>query len=482
MHHYVLAILIVAIGFLSLTSDLPAADKISILLITGQNNHDWQTTSPLLKEILEKTGRFTVDITNEPNKTLADAAALKKYAAFLLDYNGQRWGEPAETNFLEAVKKGTGVAVVHASDNAFPGWVEYEKLVGDLWRKGTGHGKYHTFDIKITDRNHPITKDLSDIKAHPDELYHNLMHMHDAQTRVLASAFSAKESGGTGKDEPMIIVLQYGKGRVFHTPLGHVGKGRPDTKASYDPPFQLIVARGTEWAATGKATIKPQQVGKVAITTTSTSSNQPPNAELAPGWKMLFDGKTTDGWRGFRSKEFPKQGWVIENGCLKHQAGAGGGDIITTGKYQNFELELDWRIAPGGNSGIMYRVSEDAPNTYETGPEMQVLDDNKHPDGRNSKTSAGSVYGLIAPRNKTLRPVGEFNHVRIVAHLNHIQHWLNGVKVAEYDLASDEWKKLVAASKFASMPRFGREPQGHIALQDHGDEVWFCNIKIRELR
>jgi type 1 glutamine amidotransferase len=232
------------------------ADKIPALIVSGANNHDWKWTTPVQQEILEKTGKFEVDVTYEPAKTLADADALKKYKVFVLNYNGPRWGEPAESNFLNAVKAGTGVTVIHAADNAFDGWVEYEKLVGHCWRKGTGHGKFHSFDVKITDRSHPLTKDLPDLKAHPDELYHRLVHMHNVEYKVLATAFDNPDIGGTGNDEPMIIVLQYGQGRVFHTPLGHVWAGKEETRVSHtDPQFHLLIARGTEWAATGACTI-----------------------------------------------------------------------------------------------------------------------------------------------------------------------------------------------------------------------------------
>lgn len=237
---------------------LPAAsvDPIPVLLITGENNHDWKTTSPIHKEILEKTGKFKVDITTEPAKTLADAEGIKKYKVFYLDFNSnKRWGEVAEKNFLDAVKGGVGVSVIHAADNAFNGWVEYEKMVGHLWRKGTGHGPQHKFDVRFLDKEHPITKDMPEIKAHFDELYHNLMYMHGVEHKVLAVAFSDKEKyKGTGKDEPMIVVLQYGQGRIFHTPLGHCMGGKAEPVM--DPQFQLLVARGTEWAATGACTIK----------------------------------------------------------------------------------------------------------------------------------------------------------------------------------------------------------------------------------
>jgi hypothetical protein len=224
-------------------------------------------------------------------------------------------------------------------------------------------------------------------------------------------------------------------------------------------------------------------------------SAAPPNtltaAEKAAGWKLLFDGKTTNGWRGFRRDKFPEEGWVIADGSIKHTPGGGeqsqnGGDIITTEKYDNFELQLEWRISPGGNSGIKYLVDEAMVTSGHSGLgfEMQVLDDDKHPDaklGKGGNRTAGGLYDLIAPKNKTLRPVGEWNQIRLIVRGNHIEHWLNGSKVVEYVRASPEMKALIAESKYKTIAGFGEVKKGHILLQDHGNEVWFRNIKIREL-
>jgi hypothetical protein len=198
-------------------------------------------------------------------------------------------------------------------------------------------------------------------------------------------------------------------------------------------------------------------------------------------WKVLFGGKSTDAWRGFRRDSFPTKGWVVENGTLKTVVGGDRVDLITKDTYKDFDLELEWKVAPGGNSGVMYDVSESEKETYFTGPEMQVLDDDLHADGKNPKTSAGALYALVAPVGKTLKPVGEFNRARIVKRGNHVEHWLNGKKVVEYELGSPELAKLIADSKFKDMPRFAKEGQGHIALQHHGQEVWYRNIRIRAL-
>jgi len=201
--------------------------------------------------------------------------------------------------------------------------------------------------------------------------------------------------------------------------------------------------------------------------------------EKKDGWTLLFDGVTTTGWKKIGDKEFPKEGWEVVDGCLHHKKGHGG-DIITTEKYENFELSLEWKISPGGNSGVKYRVA-DVPGAG-FGPEMQVLDDSTHHDGHDAKSSAGSIYLLFPPNEKKkLKPVGEFNVAKVVVNGNHAEHWLNGEKIVEYEFFSDEWKAAVAASKFKGKANYGTPANNHIMLQDHGDEVWFRNIKIKVL-
>jgi len=225
---------------------------------------------------------------------------------------------------------------------------------------------------------------------------------------------------------------------------------------------------------------------------TGATTNVLAQAEKAAGWKLLFDGKTWNGWRGFRREKMPDEGWAIEDGAIKHVAGNGeqskqGGDIITVGKYENFELQLEWRISPGGNSGIKYLVDEDMVKSGYSGLgfEMQVLDDERHPDaklGIAGNRTASALYDLIAPKNKVLHAVGEWNQVRLIVNGNHVEHWLNGGKVLEYELGSPQLKSLIAESKYKTIPGFGEVRKGHILLQDHGHEVWFRNIKLRELR
>lgn len=203
-------------------------------------------------------------------------------------------------------------------------------------------------------------------------------------------------------------------------------------------------------------------------------------ATPAASWRSLFDGHTPEAWRGFKSDRLPA-GWRVVDGALTRVERAG--DIVTREQFQDFELELEWKVAPGGNSGIFYRVVE-APElewVWQSGPELQVLDDAGHPDGRRPETSAGACYGLYPPSIAAARPAGEWNETRILVRGHRVEHWLNGHRVVAYELGSPEWRERVHGSKFAGLPRYGRAPRGHIALQDHGDWVAYRDIRIRDL-
>jgi hypothetical protein len=201
-------------------------------------------------------------------------------------------------------------------------------------------------------------------------------------------------------------------------------------------------------------------------------------AEKAAGWKLLFDGKSLNGWRGYKT-ETPPTGWRAVNGELVRDGS--GGDLMTAEQFDNFELQLEWKISQNGNSGIIYRISTDGPFTYSSGPEFQILHNAGHKDGANPLTSAGSNYAVNPPVRDVTKPVGEWNSVRIIANGDHVEHWMNGVKLLEYDIASADWEARVKASKFATMPWYGRAKRGYIALQDHGNLVTYRNIKIRSL-
>lgn len=198
----------------------------------------------------------------------------------------------------------------------------------------------------------------------------------------------------------------------------------------------------------------------------------------AAGWRLLFDGETTNGWRGYRQETVPA-GWQAVDGVLTRDGP--GGDIITIEQFENFELVLDWRLDPGGNSGIFFHATEEGRAVYHSAPEYQLLDDAAHVDGRVPETSAGANYALHAPSQAAANPPGEWNEARVLVDGAHVEHWLNGVKIVEYELWTDDWKARVAASKFAEWPFYGLAKTGHIGLQDHGAAVGFRNIRIRVL-
>jgi len=201
--------------------------------------------------------------------------------------------------------------------------------------------------------------------------------------------------------------------------------------------------------------------------------------EKKAGWKLLFDGKTLDGWKGYK-KDKPADSWKVADGVLTLDGK--GGDICTVEEFGDFEFQIDWKISAGGNSGIMYRVAETRGAPYETGPEYQVLDDDKHGDGKNPLTSAGSIYAVYPPAKKVVKPAGEWNHTKIVAKGNHLEHWLNGEKVCEAEIGSEDWNAKVAKSKWAKVTTYAKETKGKIDLQDHGNKVEYKNIKVLALK
>ena len=210
------------------------------------------------------------------------------------------------------------------------------------------------------------------------------------------------------------------------------------------------------------------------------SPNTLSKAEQKAGWQLLFDGKSTEHWRGYKKDAFPKKGWQIEEGTLRVVAGEGGGDIVTKQKHRDFELSLEWKVdAKNANSGIIYRVSEAHDYSWQTGPEMQILGD---AEASTKSTSAGGLYALVdCAKTKKLKPLGEWNSARVIVVGNHVEHWLNGVKLLECEMHSADWYERVKKSKFGKMPFFGTVGLGHIALQEHGNDVWFRNIKLRPL-
>jgi hypothetical protein len=228
------------------------------------------------------------------------------------------------------------------------------------------------------------------------------------------------------------------------------------------------------------------------------SPNQLTAAERAAGWRLLFDGRTLTGWRGLGYDSVPTAHWVVVDGSIKKIASGNvpklpdgqplyGGDLMTVDTFGDFELTWEWKVTPGANSGVKYNVSEElsvkeAPNHAALGFEYQILDDDRHPDGKLPSHRAGALYDLIAPSVPThVHPVGEWNQSKLVFKGNHGEHWLNGEKLLEFELGSARMDSGMAKSKFRSLPWFGERRRGHLILQDHGDEVYFRNIKVRDL-
>ncbi len=210
------------------------------------------------------------------------------------------------------------------------------------------------------------------------------------------------------------------------------------------------------------------------------------NAQKKKGFTPLFDGKTTTGWHTY-GKDFAGKAWKAENGILHFDPKAknnDGGDLVTDKEYGNFHLKLEWKVAPNANSGIIFFVHEDPTKykqTYLTGPEMQVLDNDGHPDGKITKHRSGDLYDMIKSKSEPVKPVGEWNLAEIISNNGKLTLKLNGKKVVETTMWDENWKNLIAGSKFAKWEGFGTYKIGKIALQDHGDEVWFRNIEIKEL-
>lgn len=239
--------------------------------------------------------------------------------------------------------------------------------------------------------------------------------------------------------------------------------------------------------------------GQAATTQTDTNDSEEQTtpelntlseAEMNEGWELLFDGKTTKGWHTY-GQDTTGGAWKVTDGALYLDVTEpadgqplSGGDIVTEGEYENFHLKLEWKISENGNSGIMFLVNEDPENykyPWQTGPEMQILDNNGHPDAKIVTHRAGDLYDLMASTEETVNAVGEWNQVEIIVEDSQLEFYLNGTNIVSVPLWGETWKSLISNSKFSEMSGFGTFKQGRISLQDHGDEVWFRNIKIKSL-
>jgi hypothetical protein len=203
--------------------------------------------------------------------------------------------------------------------------------------------------------------------------------------------------------------------------------------------------------------------------------------EKKQGWILLFDGSTKNGWRHYQNRV--ADNWDVKNGELycKTEGVTKRTDLITTEQYENYELMIDWKIDPKKNSGIIYMVTEENSASYLSGPEYQLIDDTGYPEKIQDKQYSGSNYDMHVPVSRAAKPAGEYNHTKIVINRGHVEHWLNGVKVVDYQLWTTEWEKLKSESKWKNVKSYGMSAKGYIALQDHGGGVYFRNIKLKPL-
>jgi hypothetical protein len=229
----------------------------------------------------------------------------------------------------------------------------------------------------------------------------------------------------------------------------------------------------------------PALAAVVSADAQQTAPAQEPNTltleERTAGWRLLFDGLTTAGWRGYQMKEMPAHWKVVDGVLMKERTTT---DIVSVTQYGDFEFTMDWLVAPRGNAGLFYRATEEYTRVYWSAHEYQIFtDDTTFADGRNPLTSAGAVYGFYPAPRGVVKPANQWNTARVVAKGNHVEHWLNGVKIAEFELYSPEWEAKFLASKFKPYENFARARKGHIAIQgDHNGVLRLRNIKIRELR
>ena len=289
--------------------------------------------------------------------------------------------------------------------------------------------------------------------------------------------------GGPKVDEKQLAVksvsVSKDRKKLFLEFMGEA----PNRILYFKMPSELQSASGElMWSTEAWTTVNlvPNRSGSVSPVKSVLTKNTLSAEEKAQGFQFLFDGSTMNAFRGYKRKDIPK-GWVIADDIMAYVPGVEGGDLITKEQFGDFDLRLEWKISEGGNSGVIYHVMETKNATFETGMEMQVLDDARHGDGKNPLTSAGSAYALYAPSQKVVLQANEWNSIRILSKGNHVEHWMNGVKILEYEKDSADWKERVSKSKYKDWNEFGKYSTGHIAFQDHGDVVAYRNIRIRKL-
>ncbi len=483
-------------------STVSAAEPLKVLLIDGQNNHKWQETTPLIQQTLEGCGRFTVDVATSPAKGGDMSTFQPKFADYdvvVSNYNGEMWSEATRADFEKYVAGGGGFVAVHAADNSFPQWEAYNRMIGlggwggrnensgpyVRWREGKvvrdtqagrggSHGRRHPFLVVVRDTAHPVTKGLpSSWMQAQDELYAELrgpaVNMH-----VLATAMSDKSTGGTGEHEPILMSVNFGNGRVFHTTMGH------DAEAMSGVAFQVTLQRGAEWAATGEVTLPPvdaqtltadqpakRDPAAIGDQAAAIDFEQPPALDAA-GWVTIFNGKDLTGW----SQKNGTATYRIEDGVVigKTAVGSPNSFMCTDKEYGDFELTFEVKVDNGLNSGVQIRSRSlpDYKNGRVHGPQVEI---ESAPGESGYIYSEGTGRGWISKEQpiKDAYQNDQWNRYLVRAVGDRLQVWVNGKKIE--DLTDAESSK-----------------QGFLGLQVHGIgqdqgpfEVRWRNIQVREL-
>jgi len=529
-------VLTVAILICTVASSATAAPK-KILFFTKSSGFEhsvisWKNGQPSFAEkiLLELGAKNGWEFTFSKDGSKFSPDYLNQFDAVFFYTTGDLCSEGTDKNppmtpagkqaLFDYVRGGKGFIGTHAAADTFHTANESKKGPDRYANHGTNadpyacflggefiiHGAQQVATNKVIDPKFPGFENVGDRFAFQEEWYSLKDFSPDDHVLTVMDAPNMKGPMYDRPAYPNTWARSEGKGRVWYTALGH----REDVWTN--PTFQQILVGGIKWAlgdVPADVTPNIQTAAPGAYTNPryvpQKSAEPAPNTltaqEKAEGWKLLWNGKNADGWRSAKSENFPAHGWTIRDGVLTvHEndgaESAGGGDIITRKRYANFELMADFKITPGANSGIKIFVQPNlSPVDKKTGKpaavgsaiglEFQILDDAKHPDaklGRDGDRTIGSLYDLIpATKDKKVLPIGEWNHARILSQGKHVTFWLNGEQTVEFERGSTAFRAAVAKSKFKDIPDFGEWTDGHILLQEHGNEVSFRNVKIREL-
>lgn len=482
-----------------------AEATIKALIVDGQNNHKWAETTPLIQATLESTGLFSVDVATAPGKGGDMSSFEPKFADYdvvVSNYNGQAWSEATRAAFVDFVKSGGGFVCVHAADNSFSDWPEYNQMIGlggwggrneksgpyVRWRdgefardttpgRGGSHGRRHPFEVVVRNTEHPITSGIpaSWLQAE-DELYSELRGP-AVNMQVLATAFADKGTGGTGEHEPILMVIEFGDGRVFHTTLGH------DAKSMSGTAFQVTLQRGSQWAATGDVTLPAVTAAlmsnKEPVMRDPTSLKKPVGHDKVDfstspdlggeGWVSIFNGQDLSGW----SQKNGTASYAVEDGVVVGRTAAGSPNsfMCSDKDYADFELAFEVKVDEGLNSGVQIRSKslESFNNGRVHGPQVEI---------ETGPAEAGYIYGEATgrgwlsphqPKTDAFKNDG-WNQYLVRAVGPRIQTWINGQMIEDiYDPESYQ--------------------EGFFGLQVHGIgkstesyEVRWRNIKVREIK